>query len=646
LRVTQQMIFNRSTSNLASSAERLLRLETQMSSGRRISTPSDDPSGAARALSFRTTRDALLQYQSNVAYSKSQLSTVEQALSSANTLLVSARELAVSLANDNYDATARRAAAQEAQSILDQLLQLGNTQEQGRYLLSGHRTRQQTLQANANGVVYQGDNGTIYAQVESSSQMAINLIGSDVFLSPLQTLGEDFDLRRGVAAVVPLADLHQGTGVDLTPGTVTFTDENTAAAVTVDLSGALTVGDAIAAINAQLAAGGISGVTAAVSQGGNALQLTAADTGTVAATTKLANLHGGAGVDLVPGVFHIGTDDGSIDIAIDLTGAQTIGDVITAFNTQMAAAAVQLGNPALANVTMAVNAAQTGVAVTDANGAPLGLRIADADEQTTAGDLGIVGYVNAQLVGANLDPARVITVAEGGGGQTTAADLGILGTFTRTREGDALDPRLTLTTPVSELNLGRGLTLGQIRIAQGADAVVVNLSTAATVGDIVNRINLSGLSVTASINAAGQGIAVVPTVADRSLIISDADGTDSATALGIAGSPDLMGGMMLLVRALETDDRESVGRLLGSVEKAADHILDSRADVGAKIRRLDTTSDRLEDVGLLVTRLLSGVEDADILKVTTDLATQQNVYQAALNAVSRVLQMSLANFLQ
>lgn len=645
MRVTQQMMFDRSTSNLESAAERLLRLQTQMSSGRRISTPSDDPSGAARALSFRTTRDALLQYQSNVAYSKSQLSTVEQALSSANTLLVSARELAVTLANDNYDATARRAAAQEAQSILDQLLQLGNTQEQGRYLLSGHRTRQQTFQADGNGVVYQGDTGTIYAQVESSSQMAINLIGSDVFLSPLQTLGENFDLKRGIAAAVPLADLHQGTGVDLTPGTVTFTDENTADAVTVDLSGALTAGDAIAAINAQLAAGGISGVTASVSQGGSALQLTADDTGTVAAATRLANLHGGAGVDLVPGVFHIGTEDGAIDVAIDLTGAQTIGNVVTAFNTQMAAAAVQLGNPALANVTMAVNVAQTGVAITDANGTPLGLRITDPTDQSTAGDLGIVGYVNAELVGADLAPARMITVAEGGAGQTTADDLGILGTFTRTREGDALDPRLTLTTPVSELNLGRGLTLGLIRIALGADAVEVNLSTAATIGDIVNRINLSGLSVTASINAAGQGIEVVPTVADRSLIISDADGTDSAGALGIAGSPDLMGSMMLLVRALETDDRESVGRFLGNLEKAADHLLDARADVGAKIHRLDTTSDRLEDLDLLVTKLLSGVEDADILKVTTDLATQQNVYQAALNAVSRILMPSLADFL-
>ncbi|MEW5701241.1 MAG: flagellar hook-associated protein FlgL [Candidatus Zixiibacteriota bacterium] len=646
MRVTEQMMVSRSTSNLASAATRLLRLQTQMSSGRRIATPSDDPSGVTRALSFRTTRDALQQFKSNVSYSNSQLATVEQALSSAGTLLVRARELAVTLANDDYDATARRAAAQEAQSILDQLLQLANSQRDGRYLFSGFRTRSQALVASGNGVVYQGDNGTIYAQIESASQMAINLIGSELFLSQQQVLGEGFDLKRGVAAAVPLADLHLGAGVDLTPGTIVFTDENSGAAVTVDLSAATTVGDAITAINTQLVAGGISGVTVSVSSSGRGLSVAAADNGIVGSTTQLANLHGTAGVDLVPGIFHIGTEDGSIDVAIDLTGVQTIGDVITAFNTQMAAAAVSQGNPALANVTMAVNAGQTGLVITDANATPLGLTVTDSAEQSTASDLGIVGFVNAQLVGTDLDPARVVTIAEGGVGQTTAADLGILGTLTRAREGDALDPRLTLTTPVSELNFGQGVNLGQLRIAQGADAVVVDLSTAATVNDIVQRLNLSGVSVTAAINSSGRGIRITPTVADRSLIVSDFGGGQTATALGIAGSPDLMGSMMLLVQALENDDRAAVGTLLGNLEKVSDHMLSARADVGAKIRRLDTTSDRLDDVNLLVTKLLSEVEDADILKVTTDLATQQSVYQAALNAVSRVLMPSLADFMQ
>ena len=80
--------------------------------------------------------------------------------------------------------------------------------------------------------------------------------------------------------------------------------------------------------------------------------------------------------------------------------------------------------------------------------------------------------------------------------------------------------------------------------------------------------------------------------------------------------------------------------------KATGHILDFRAAIGANIRRMDATSVRLDDLSLSVTRLLSEVEDADIIKVTTELATQENVYQAALNAVARVIQPSLVDFIR
>jgi len=62
--------------------------------------------------------------------------------------------------------------------------------------------------------------------------------------------------------------------------------------------------------------------------------------------------------------------------------------------------------------------------------------------------------------------------------------------------------------------------------------------------------------------------------------------------------------------------------------------------------RLETTGERLTELSLTVTKLLSEVEDADILEVTTLLAGQQNVYQAALNAAGRMLSPSLVDFLR
>lgn len=647
MRVTNQMLMSRSTANLASAISRVLDLQTRMSSGKRISRPSDDPIGIAQALSYRTAIATLEQYQANAAWGETQMATIEQSLGSINTLVVRARELAIALSNDDFDATARRAAATEVQSIFQQILQTANIRKEGRYLFSGHETRTAALQASASGVVYRGDQGVIYSQIESATQMAVNLIGSDVFLSPLKTLGEGFDLDRGIDANVLLADLNQGSGVDLNPGTdLTITDENTGTAVAVDLSAATTVGEVIAAINTQLAAGGITNMTAALSPAGNSLEITAAHEGTVTTQTKLANLNDGAGIELSPGLFRVTTDDGSVDVEIDFSGAVTISDVIAAFDSQMDAAAISAGIPGLANVTLDINPGQTGLRVTDGNGTPLGLQIQDISERRTASDLGIVGYVNAQLIGGDLNPQREFSIVEGGAGQTTAADLGIVGTFTRSVDGTDLDPILTLTTPLSQLDRGQGLNLGSIRIAQGALAVTVSFASVTTVGGVIDRINATGLSISAGFNASGRGIQIVPTVGTESLMITNADVTDAAQALGIAGSPDLMGGLMLLIDALERDDREMVASLLDILEKSSDHVLGKRGGVGASIRRLQSTTDRLADMQLLVTGLLSKVEDADILQVTTALATQQNVYQAALNAVARSLTPSLADFIR
>lgn len=639
MRVTNKMMTDMSASNLSSSVNRLLWLQNQMSTGRRINRPSDDPVGLTRDLSYRTTISTIEQYQGNIAAATTQMNTVEQSLGSVSSLLISARELATALADGTYDETARKGAAVEARSLLDQMLQAGNTQSEGRYLFSGHQTRNQTFLSTPTGIVYQGDRGIIYSQVETSSQVAVNLVGSDVMIGNLRTLGEDADLNRGVTSGLLLSDLHQGTGVNLGLGSIRFVDTNLSSSVAVDISGATTIGDVVNAINAQLPAGGMNGVTAQVSPDGQSLRLVAQDNGLIANATRLANLNGGAAVDLVPGTIHVATDDGSIDVAVDLSGATTIGAAIAAFNSQMASAGVN-------NVTLSINPAQTGLRITDANASPLGLKVEDPSGGSTAHDLGIVGYVNDELIGGDLNPQREITVTENGPGETVAIDLGILGSFTRTKDGADLDPILSATTALTELNNAKGLSLGSIRLSQGDRYKTVNLSGATTLSDVINIINTSGLNVQASLNASGKGIQIVPTTDDRTLTVTNEDSTNSAGKLGIEGSPDLLGTMMLLVDALENNDQDMVGGLIGSLEKATDHILDYRASIGANIRRLDATTSRLDDLSLSINRLLSSVEDADIIKVTTELATQQNVYQSALNAVARVLQPSLVDFVQ
>jgi flagellin-like hook-associated protein FlgL len=301
------------------------------------------------------------------------------------------------------------------------------------------------------------------------------------------------------------------------------------------------------------------------------------------------------------------------------------------------------------NVTASINAAGTGIDITDTNAVPLGLRVDDISmASSTASDLGIVGDINPILSGQALNPLLDFSVSEAAVDQTTAADLGLLGDFSMAWVGDGLAPIITADTPLALLNNGLGFDLGQIRISQGRGFTYLDLgnSTFSTVGDLIDALNATGFDIEASINEAGTGIQVISTSSTQSLKIEEVASGSTAHDLGIFGSPDILGSMMILVDALRNNDREVTGQIIGNLNDAMQELLNHRASVGAKVIRLETTDSRLTELDFNFTKMLSEVEDADLTKLVSDLASQENSYQAALIASAKIIQPSLLDFLQ
>lgn len=82
-------------------------------------------------------------------------------------------------------------------------------------------------------------------------------------------------------------------------------------------------------------------------------------------------------------------------------------------------------------------------------------------------------------------------------------------------------------------------------------------------------------------------------------------------------------------------------QLDGALERA----LSVRADVGARVNRLETTLTNLDSFKINITDLLSKREDADIIDVIVQLTSQQNVFSASLSAASQIAGISLFDFL-
>jgi len=190
--------------------------------------------------------------------------------------------------------------------------------------------------------------------------------------------------------------------------------------------------------------------------------------------------------------------------------------------------------------------------------------------------------------------------------------------------GDDVDPRLTYNTLLSSLNSNAGIELGMIRISSGHDYVDIDLTPLAndpnaTILDIVDRINRAGINAKAFLNSDQTGIMVKSDYDDRSFMITEADGGRSASALGLFGSGDLMGNMLILGKALERNNVEEIEATLDVFDKALNQLLIARSSVGARHIRAETSQSRLLSLELLVTKQLSEIEDADMRKVITDL---------------------------
>ncbi|UOR11672.1 flagellar hook-associated protein FlgL [Halobacillus amylolyticus] len=101
------------------------------------------------------------------------------------------------------------------------------------------------------------------------------------------------------------------------------------------------------------------------------------------------------------------------------------------------------------------------------------------------------------------------------------------------------------------------------------------------------------------------------------------------------------------VDALEGDgDDEELSDFLDTFDKHINDIINERADLGARMNRVELIEDRIDAQEVSATKMMSDNEDADIEKVITNLKTQESIHRAALGVGSRIIQPTLMDFLR
>lgn len=184
MRISTNQIYLRGLNNMLTQQTLLNKYQEQLSSQKKVQTAADDPIAAAQISLMRHRIDSTTQLQKNRNSAESALSLSEGVLSNGVNILQRVRELQVQAGNNSLSDADRKALAGEARVLLDQLFDLGNSQDSnGNYLFSGSRTEAAAFSRGANGqYIYNGDDTQRFQAVSSGTTLATNDTGSDLFM--------------------------------------------------------------------------------------------------------------------------------------------------------------------------------------------------------------------------------------------------------------------------------------------------------------------------------------------------------------------------------------------------------------------------------------------------------------------------------
>lgn len=174
MRITEGMTARSVLTDLGNARTRLSTLESEISSTKRISKPSDDPFGTGRTLQLTSELEGFKQYKSNVDDGTGWVTATEASLSHITETLQRARELLVQGGNDSNGQVAREGIASEIEALTEAVKQEADATYDGRFIFSGTETETRPYELGANDE-YAGNEGTINRVLGTGVELPVNV---------------------------------------------------------------------------------------------------------------------------------------------------------------------------------------------------------------------------------------------------------------------------------------------------------------------------------------------------------------------------------------------------------------------------------------------------------------------------------------
>lgn len=630
-RVSNQLRSGIAANQLSRTQVALTKVQNELTTGKRVNSPSDDPGAAAISQGLRKTLEKREAYAGNLKQAGAQLSDVDTTLGDVTDLLLQAQQISQANVGDDVTQDSRTAAGELIKSIQSQMMSLANKEFQGSYIFAGDRLTDKPFEDYAGGVKFIGSATTLKNDFDESATLPFMVDGAEVWGALSTRMEGTPDAGPTADASTRIDDLGGAGGHGVTLGIIRVSDGTTAA--NVDLTGADTLGDVADAISAA----GLAGATAIVTAAGLSISGAAGD------TLSVIDVGGGTAA----------ADLGILQAAAGTAGTPIVGTSVAPKITPLSKLADLKNGSGISTAGLVItNGPKT--ATIDFSGA---VTVEDMLNKVNGADVGVRAEINEDGNGIRLvNPTQgtELRVAENGG--TTAADLGLRS--------------FSLTSPIGELNGGKG-----VRTADGVDfkisdsagvAFDVDLTNPATTQDVIDAINTAanaaGAGVTAGFATTGNGITLTDTAAGpQTLTLTAQNYSNAAADLGLTqpaaggvitgkdvnavAATGIFSNLAALRNAMSAGDQQAMTAATEKLQLDYQRVVNVCGNTGSQVKEIETRQSRLDDQNLATKSLMSDLEDADYDETISRFQLLQTSLQASLATTGKILNLSLMDFL-
>lgn len=587
MRVSDQQVFNVVLANLQRIREKTLLAQDQVSSQKKVTQPSDDPTAFGLVVADKAGVAAADQRIRNIQFGASRLDAADRMLGSASDALVRIKELAVQLRDDTNSASDRATGAQEVKQLYEQIRQLANTEVGGQALFAGTGSH-----GRATGVAM-----TVPLTVTAASNDTLTVTVDGTASGTITLTAATYSTGAALAAHVE-TKINADATLAAAGKTVTVTYDSDHLVITSDTAG--------------------SSSTATVTGGTaySALGFNGGSTTTGAAPFALRAVANAAS-----------TNTGGALIAQGVVrdaNAVTLDDYVIQFTAANAFDVYNVSGP----IQVSVDEDNTGGAVKadagviDANAVTLDsfeIEFTSATQYTITNTTtaAVVSAGNTYTSGANIDFKGLRVVLKDG-----------LSGAPATGDKFAISPNFETVLSSQTYTSGSAINFDGLQVK-------ITTGSAAPAADDLFRIQ-TGVQYQG--NSGLQAIEV----GDNQTVKTNLPGDEVFTGSTI----DLFDSVKQLMSALKGGYGAGMDQGNEDAETAIAQVVKGQGEIGGLANRLDVTKATLEQIKDLAMRSLSDNQDADLVQAISDLQQQQLAMQAAAQIASQIFQNSLLNFLR